>query len=99
MKKVILLICFCIAITTGAILKTFSEDDDIPAKDFQTKTEAEILAETLPPKYLTVPNFKQCLDTTKTGSATFWCIPNEKPEECPDSSWTELDEIGSIPKC
>ena len=44
----------------------------------------------LPPPYLGVPNFKQCLDTYSLDSSTHWCIPSNRPENCPESSWDDL---------
>ena len=44
----------------------------------------------LPPPYLGVPNFKQCLDTYTLDSSTHWCIPSNRPENCPESSWADL---------
>ena len=44
----------------------------------------------LPPPYLGVPNFKQCLGTYSLDSSTHWCIPPNRPENCPESSWADL---------
>ena len=44
----------------------------------------------LPPPYLGVPNFKQCLGTYSMDSSTHWCIPPNRPENCPESSWDDL---------
>lgn len=47
----------------------------------------------LPPNYLRVDHFKQCLGETKPatpGGAVFLCLPEEKPGPCPQASWVEL---------
>lgn len=45
------------------------------------------------PKYLTVPNFKSCLGTKTVDTAQFWCLPADKPAQCPQSSWDQLTEL------
>jgi len=47
----------------------------------------------LPPKYLSVPNFEQCLATKNMGSWTAWCMPKTKPYSCPDASWQALNSL------
>jgi hypothetical protein len=45
----------------------------------------------LPPKYLSVKDFKQCLATKNMGTWEAWCLPKTKPDDCPDDSWQELN--------
>ena len=55
----------------------------------------------LPPPYLGVPNFKQCLGTYSLDSSTHWCIPANRPENCPESSWSDLtnSKRGTLEDC
>jgi len=53
----------------------------------------------LPPFYLSVPGFQNCLREKNMGTSTAWCLPGSKPEACSSESWTELarnqDELSS----
>ncbi|KAF7637085.1 hypothetical protein Mgra_00003474 [Meloidogyne graminicola] len=56
----------------------------------------------LPPSYLSVPQFKECLQFKEIGGKTRWCLPKTKPVACPDASWGELTKCeinGEIQKC
>lgn len=56
----------------------------------------------LPPRYLAIKNFKRCLATKNQGTWTAWCLPSQKPDRCPASSWHQLNQLtGSdkIPAC
>ena len=44
----------------------------------------------LPPKYLGVKDFKQCLATQPIDTYRVWCMPEQQPENCPTASWQEL---------
>ena len=52
----------------------------------------------LPPDYLSVKGFKDCLDTQDMGGWTAYCLPNSKPENCANDSWSRLSAM-TIPKC
>lgn len=39
------------------------------------------------PGYLSVPDHKECLGNIQQGTASFYCLPKEKPKSCPQSSW------------
>ena len=52
----------------------------------------------LPPKYLSVKGFKQCLSTKNMGTWSSWCKPHDKPENCPQSAWDALQQ-DDIPSC
>ncbi|MDA0910635.1 MAG: LysM domain-containing protein [Proteobacteria bacterium] len=52
----------------------------------------------LPPAYLSVKGFKDCLDTQKMGGWTAYCLPDNKPQSCTDGSWSKLSTM-TIPKC
>jgi hypothetical protein len=52
----------------------------------------------LPPAYLSVDGFKQCMATKNMGSWTSYCIPAHKPSGCQLSSWNELVNM-NIPHC
>lgn len=56
----------------------------------------------LPPQYLNVENFQQCLATKDMGTWKAWCIPDTKPDSCPDQSWQQLNGLtgkDKIPSC
>jgi len=50
---------------------------------------------TTTPKYLSVPEFKNCLETINIGDATFLCMPNQMPATCPTESWKQLQQINN----
>lgn len=52
---------------------------------------------TYTPKYLSVPKFKECLSQTTLESATYWCLPKDKPTACPNDSWEELQQMNLLP--
>ena len=52
----------------------------------------------LPPKFLSVPSFQQCLGQTSVSTYTSWCMPNKKPDSCPDESWNQLQQINNEQK-
>lgn len=63
---------------------------------------ARPMASALPPKYLFVPQFKDCLSTRSTGSYQAWCMQPTKPERCPDTSWEQLKALqghDQLPAC
>jgi hypothetical protein len=63
---------------------------------------APISSKALPPSYLTVKGFKQCLKTQSMGSWSAWCMPKQKPADCLSSSWNELEKItarGGLTAC
>ena len=56
----------------------------------------------LPPKYLGVTDFKQCLATRVINTYSAWCMPDKKPENCPATSWEQLNaftELDKLPDC
>ncbi len=44
----------------------------------------------LPPAYLKVKNFKACLAQADQGTWKAWCLPSQRPKNCPVSSWKQL---------
>lgn len=52
----------------------------------------------LPPKYLSVPGFKQCLSLKNMGTWESWCLPKKKPTQCANVSWKKLQRM-EIPVC
>ncbi len=54
-------------------------------KDVQMK-----IATVLPPAYLQVEGYNQCLQTQNEGTWTAWCIPKVQPKSCSDDSWKAL---------
>ena len=56
----------------------------------------------LPPKYLEVEGFQQCLAEKEVGSYSVWCLPEEKPDACSAESWKKLLEFSGndqLPDC
>ena len=56
----------------------------------------------LPPKYLAVKDFKQCLSIQESGTYRAWCLPAQKPHNCPATSWDELTALTAsdrVPDC
>ncbi len=44
------------------------------------------------PAYLSVPGFQQCL-LTHEGSHASLCLPDTKPQDCLEDSWTQLRTV------
>lgn len=44
----------------------------------------------LPPRYLGIEKFDQCLAEKRVSTFRVWCMPEEKPQACPRSSWKQL---------
>ena len=40
----------------------------------------------LPPKYLAIKDFKQCLAVKNMGTWSAWCLPQKRPDKCPADS-------------
>jgi hypothetical protein len=56
----------------------------------------------LPPQYLSVPDFQQCLAEQNEGSYSSWCQPAKKPKACPRTSWRQLRALqgdDAVPAC
>ena len=51
----------------------------------------------IPPAYLAIPHFKQCLRAIKTGKDSSWCMPATRPNNCPQDSWIALTGINLLP--
>ena len=53
------------------------------------------------PAYLQVPNFTDCLGDHQKPNHTFStkCMPEVRPETCPEASWTQLVEVFEGEKC
>jgi len=52
----------------------------------------------LPPKYLGIPDFAQCLATREVDTYRAWCLPAVKPEPCPAASWGQLNALAGADK-
>ena len=52
----------------------------------------------LPPAYLSVPSFQQCLSQAQESTFTHWCLPATQPQGCPDASWQAL-QSDDLPAC
>lgn len=56
----------------------------------------------LPPKYLSVEGFQQCLATKNMGTWAAWCLPHAKPKGCSLNSWRQLHALSghdAVPSC
>ena len=56
----------------------------------------------LPPKYLAVPHFQQCLSSQSAGSYNTVCLPAARPAQCPRASWQDLGRLEGrqkVPRC
>jgi hypothetical protein len=56
----------------------------------------------LPPKYLGIKDFKLCLATQEINTYSAWCMPAEKPANCPTASWEQLKALSGsdkLPDC
>ena len=56
----------------------------------------------LPPKYLEVEGFQQCLAVKEVSSYSVLCMPEEKPDSCSAQSWKKLLELSGndqLPDC
>jgi hypothetical protein len=47
----------------------------------------------LPPQYLSVPHFQQCLATQTSAQYQSWCMPLRKSRACPQASWQQLQAL------
>jgi hypothetical protein len=56
----------------------------------------------LPPKYLAIKDFKQCLAVQQFSTYRAWCLPAQQPASCPATSWQELKALAGndrVPDC
>lgn len=51
------------------------------------------------PKYLSVPHWKDCVQTMTKGTAQFVCLPSSAPKLCPAASWKILTSEHLIKDC
>lgn len=52
----------------------------------------------VPPKYLSVDGFQDCLVDYQESTSTHWCFPLNQPRNCSDQAWKELAESYAAPK-
>lgn len=52
----------------------------------------------LPPAYLSVKGFKNCLGTKNMGTWQSYCLPETKPQSCDNDAWSQLSSM-TLPKC
>ena len=53
----------------------------------------------VPPKYLSVPHWKECTSSETKGGAEFYCLPGKKPLLCPKESWKKLTKEKMMDRC
>jgi hypothetical protein len=52
----------------------------------------------LPPKFLQIKGFEQCLGTHQIDTYTAWCMPAKKMKNCPQTSWNQLKALSGNDK-
>ena len=50
----------------------------------------------LPPAYLSVPNFKDCMGSEMLGGSSHVCLLLERPQNCPQDSFERLRQLGKV---
>lgn len=55
--------------------------------------DSQSSAAALPPKYLQVKEFDQCLQTEQVGTHQQWCLPLARPDACRTESWEQLQKL------
>ena len=50
----------------------------------------------LPPAYLSVPNFKDCMGRYRLGGSSHVCLLLERPPNCPQDSFERLRQLGKV---
>lgn len=91
-KRIVSLLLGAAVLALGAC----SSDNSVPAD-----RSGAPAASALPPAYLQVEGFQQCLKSKQVGTYTRWCMPASKPDHCPSQSWDQLnrmqghDKVGS----
>ena len=64
--------------------------------------QSDSTASALPPKYLEIANFQNCLESKQVDTHQQWCMPASKPDSCPTQSWDKLNQMqgnDKIPSC
>jgi hypothetical protein len=77
--------------TMSAYVTLAQKDEDLAGK---ASKEGQItMAKLLPPAYLQVSGYQQCLQTVNKGTWTAWCMPKTQPQGCGDDSWKALLDL------
>ena len=63
------------------------------ARSDSSLTSEPIGKDVLPPAYLQVNQFKDCLSQADRGTWKAWCMPANRPEHCPAASWKQLQAL------
>ena len=50
----------------------------------------------LPPAYLSVPNFRDCMGSEMLGDSSHVCLLLERPPNCPQDSFEKLRKLGKV---
>jgi len=53
----------------------------------------------LPPKYLSVPGWKDCVGQVSKEGAQFICLPATKPANCAADAFKQLNDLNEIDSC
>ncbi|MFZ9035048.1 MAG: hypothetical protein ACO2ZM_02875 [Francisellaceae bacterium] len=78
-----------------------NSDDSIPltVKSGKANDKPITATKALPPAYLGIKGFEQCLSKQNNGSWSSWCMPDKKPQDCADDAWQALLKLDDIPQC
>lgn len=68
------------------------------SKNHKKYHKSHDMTRALPPKYLQVKDFKECLGTEQISTYSQYCMPKHKPEHCPFDSWQQLVKL-DMPGC
>ncbi len=77
---------------------TIGQPWQLQASVVAKQTIAHQSASVLPPAYLQVDGFQQCLKSQSKGSWHAWCLPQNQPSACHDQAWEQLQSM-DIPAC
>ena len=65
----------------------------------KTKSRNEKTIGMASPEYSTVPGFKNCTESKTFSTHTERCMPETRPLDCTEDSWTKLQKVFFNPKC
>ncbi|MED7789100.1 hypothetical protein [Francisella sp. 19X1-34] len=94
MKKLIKISLVAISLLALSALVTSCDTDKAA-----TQSSAKMVGTnsgTYTPKYLSVPEYKKCLETHDFGTWKGYCLPSQIKDGCPTSSFKELRKLNLI---
>ena len=82
------------ALAGGLSMKGISADDILAGGSRGSNVSKKSAITLKAPEYLSVPEFDKCLGKEAVQDAILWCLPKEKFNNCPQSSWEQLQNTG-----